>query len=131
MLTHPRRGPVRQPLSRRGRHIRNSAYRPRPEMLEERCLLTLLPPVAYQPAVAAVSSMAVADFNGDGHPDIVTADPASGTVSVLLNIGNGTFRAGPSALAGDGSTAMVTGDFGNGDGKMDVRGGRRPWPSAR
>jgi hypothetical protein len=28
---------------------------------------------------------AVADFNGDGRPDIVTADGGSGTVSVLLN----------------------------------------------
>ena len=42
--------------------------------------------------------MQVADFNGDGMPDIVTANYGSDTVSVLLGNGNGTFglsRASP------------------------------------
>ena len=37
--------------------------------------------------------MAVADFNGDGHLDIVTANSTAGTVSFLAGNGNGTFAA--------------------------------------
>jgi hypothetical protein len=39
-------------------------------------------------------SVAVADLNGDGHPDIVTADDAgdAGTVSVLIGRGDNTFQ---------------------------------------
>ena len=104
-----------QPGGRKGRR----AHRPRAELLEQRSLLTFLGPIAYQPDVASVSSIAVADFNGDGRPDIVAADPASGTVGVLLNNGGGTFQAGRSPLAGTNPVAVVAGDF-NGDGKADV-----------
>ena len=49
------------------------------------------PPVQY--AVASyVQDIAIADLTGDGAPDIVTASDA-GTVSVLLNQGNGTMGA--------------------------------------
>ena len=37
--------------------------------------------------------VAVADFNGDGFPDIATASGNSGVISVLLNGGDGTFGA--------------------------------------
>jgi hypothetical protein len=37
------------------------------------------------------SSVAVADVNGDGRPDLVVANTGSYTVSVLLGNGNGTF----------------------------------------
>jgi Bacterial Ig-like domain (group 3)/FG-GAP-like repeat len=36
--------------------------------------------------------IAVADFNGDGIPDLAVANYATGTVSVMLGIGNGTFQ---------------------------------------
>ena len=38
-------------------------------------------------------SVAVADVNGDGKPDLVVANDDSNTVSVLLGNGNGTFQA--------------------------------------
>jgi Bacterial Ig-like domain (group 3)/FG-GAP-like repeat len=43
------------------------------------------------PAGFAPSSIAVADFNGDGIPDLVTADFGGAAVTVLLGKGDGTF----------------------------------------
>src|SRR2546425_8069975 len=36
-------------------------------------------------------SVAIGDLNGDGRPDLTVANYSSGTVSVLLGNGNGTF----------------------------------------
>ena len=64
----------------------------------------------------------LADVNGDGKLDIVTSN-SDGTISVLLNKGNGTYKAG---TLNTGMTAinaadnhLAFGDF-NGDGKMDI-----------
>jgi hypothetical protein len=38
------------------------------------------------------SSVVVADLNKDGHPDIITADQADSTLSVLLGDGTGNFQ---------------------------------------
>ncbi len=68
------------------------------------------------PAASAV--MAVADFNGDGKPDIATWTPNSQLVfrgSVLFGNGDGTFRSGPSVPGG----RQWIGDV-NGDGKPDL-----------
>ena len=68
-------------------------------------------------------SIVVADMNGDGKLDLVTANAGSLTVSVLLGNGDGTFQ--PAILnrnigATDGAPySMAIGDF-NGDGKLDV-----------
>jgi len=40
---------------------------------------------------AGTRSVASADFNTDGYPDVVVADSASDSISVFLNIGNGLF----------------------------------------
>jgi Bacterial Ig-like domain (group 3)/FG-GAP-like repeat/FG-GAP repeat len=67
------------------------------------------------------NSVAVGDFNHDGHPDIVVANDKSniGTVSVLINRGDGTF-ANPVAYATAlDATEVVTGDF-NGDDNIDL-----------
>jgi hypothetical protein len=65
--------------------------------------------------------IAVADVNGDGRPDLLTANYLGNSVGVLLNAGSGTF--GPATLysAGYGSTptGIVVADV-NGDGKLDL-----------
>ena len=48
----------------------------------------LVPPPGNAPF-----SVVVADFNGDGRPDLAVANAAHNTVSVLLGNGDGTFRA--------------------------------------
>jgi hypothetical protein len=72
----------------------------------------------------AVSSLEVADFNGDGKPDLLATEGVGG-VAVLLGHGDGTFAppdwvAGPCSTCwyGGGVSAAV-GDF-NGDGKPDI-----------
>jgi hypothetical protein len=58
--------------------------------------------------------LAVADFNGDGIPDL------AGEGIVLLGNGDNTFRFGANIAWGDMHTGqVVVGDF-NGDGKPDV-----------
>src|SRR5262249_3989943 len=48
------------------------------------------PPQTFAVGVAP-SSIAVADFNGDGIPDLAVANSQSDNVSVLLGNGDGTF----------------------------------------
>ena len=52
---------------------------------------TFRPRVDYTIGLGPFSITAV-DLNGDGLPDLATADFTSGTTSVLLNKGNGTFQ---------------------------------------
>jgi FG-GAP-like repeat/Abnormal spindle-like microcephaly-assoc'd, ASPM-SPD-2-Hydin len=64
-------------------------------------------------------SAIVADFNGDGKPDIAVANSGDNTVSVLLGKGDGTF--GPKIDFATGRTpgSLIAGHF-NGDGKLDL-----------
>jgi hypothetical protein len=65
-------------------------------------------------------SMAVADFNGDGRPDIVaTTDYYPTATSVLYNKGDGTFWPAVDYGGGYGAVSVAVGDF-NGDGKLDL-----------
>jgi hypothetical protein len=82
--------------------------------------------VGYDTGGHDTNSVAVADVNGDGKPDLVCAnDGAGGSVGVLLGKGDGTFRTAVTynsdSEQGVGSAAMslAVADV-NGDGKPDL-----------
>lgn len=60
-----------------------------------------------------------ADFNGDGHVDLVVANNGSNTVSVLLGDGTGRFAAKTDFAVGKGPRKLAVGDF-NRDGRPDI-----------
>jgi hypothetical protein len=64
-------------------------------------------------------SVAVGDFNGDGKLDLAVADYVTGTVSVLLGNGNGTFQTHVDYVTGGLPESVAVGDF-NHDGKLDL-----------
>ncbi|MGO8818369.1 MAG: beta strand repeat-containing protein [Terriglobia bacterium] len=63
--------------------------------------------------------VAEADLNGDLKPDMVIANFNSGTVSVLLGNGDGTFQAHVDYPTGEGPESVIVADF-NHDGKPDL-----------
>lgn len=66
-------------------------------------------------------SIAVADVNHDGKPDILVTNTVSQTLTVLLGDGKGHFHSPPGAPCptGPGPNDIALGDF-NGDGNVDV-----------
>src|SRR5262249_52649114 len=65
-------------------------------------------------------SVAVGDFNGDGHSDLAVANLTdNGAVSVLLGNGDGTFQSARSYAAGSRPSSLAVGDF-NSDGHLDI-----------
>jgi hypothetical protein len=113
--------PLRSRLQRRGPH----AVRPSVEALEARQTPSLS--FASQQTFAAGNGpegVATADFNGDGKPDLATADISSKAVAVLLNTtpagaSTPSFAAPQTFAVGNGAQAVATADF-NGDGKPDL-----------
>lgn len=89
------------------------------------------PAVSYSSGGPFPLSVAVADLNGDGKPDLAVANGncslaelsivcGTGSVGVLLGNGDGTFQAAvPYSTVDDQAFSVATGDF-NGDGKIDL-----------
>jgi Bacterial Ig-like domain (group 3)/FG-GAP-like repeat len=72
------------------------------------------------------NSIAIGDVNGDGHPDLTVSSEcnsnqcSTGSLSVLLGNGDGTFQAGVDyASGGEYAMAIALTDI-NGDGKLDL-----------
>ena len=65
------------------------------------------------------SNMIIADFNGDGLPDVAAISSSANTLIVLTNQGNGSFLGSKPINVGLSPTSIVAGDF-NGDGIEDL-----------
>jgi hypothetical protein len=85
--------------------------------------LSFLPAVPYNPGGSGQAgdfrTVAVADVNGDGKPDMVVSNFWSSTVGVLLGNGDGTFQTAVTFTPGVQNSAIAIADV-NGDGKPDL-----------
>src|SRR6476646_12130445 len=71
------------------------------------------------PVGSGPAQLIVADFNGDHIPDMATANNSSNTVSILINNGDGTFRAHTEYATGPSPNGLAAVDW-NKDGKIDL-----------
>ena len=76
-------------------------------------------PAKIYPAGRDVRAVAVGDLDGDGKPDLATANHDSDSVSVLLNAGRGSFRTRRDYLVAASPLSVAVADL-NADGKLDV-----------
>ena len=76
-------------------------------------------PYAPLASGAGTDSVAVGDLNGDGIPDIVTANRIDDTVSVFLGNGDGTFQPPKTYAVGARVWRVTLADVNN-DGRLDI-----------
>lgn len=103
-VSAPRRGPV-------------AAFEP----LEARLVLSgpMFPTLQAPHVGTNPYSLVVADFDGDGNMDVVTANNRDDTISVLLGNGDGSFASRQDYAAGDGPMWVGAARF-NGDAHLDL-----------
>lgn len=65
------------------------------------------------------SAVRAPDFNGDGLPDLATANETAGSLSVFLNLGGGAFAPRVDYPSGTKPLDLCSGDF-NADGNVDI-----------
>jgi hypothetical protein len=65
------------------------------------------------------AALIAADFNGDGHPDLATANVHSADVSILLGSPDGSFQEPRHFAAGEWPLSVAAGDW-NHDGSLDL-----------
>jgi len=85
---------------------------------------TLGTAVTYELTIGGTNalSLAAADLNGDGKPDLVATDAdtkGNGVINVLLNKGDGTFPSQVTYPSGAFGSSVILGDV-NRDGKLDA-----------
>ena len=69
-------------------------------------------------------AVAFSDFDGDGRFDLVTANSASDTISILFGNGDGTFQSEQRFVVGDNPLFVAVADV-NGDNKFDILAANR------
>jgi len=80
---------------------------------------TFQAPVYYSSGGSQAFSVAIADVNGDGKPDLALANNMTNNVGVLLGNGDGTFQAALTYGSGGDADWVIVADM-NGDGKPDL-----------
>lgn len=90
---------------------------------------TFQPVVTYSSGGSTAVSVAVADLNGDGKPDLLVANEcdtsstcAHGSVGLLLGNGDGTFQSATAFDVGNAIDSIAVADV-NGDGYQDLLAG--------
>jgi hypothetical protein len=73
----------------------------------------------YATGLGVPEFVAIGDLNGDGKPDLATANESADTVSVLPNAGDGSFQARLDFRTGRFPIEVAIGDL-NGDGKPEL-----------
>jgi hypothetical protein len=81
------------------------------ERLESRVVPGFLAPLAFD-AGSFPRSVAIGDFDGDGHLDLAVANYGSANVSVLLGNGDGSFQTARNFPTGSGPRSVARHRFG-------------------
>src|SRR5438046_5690722 len=79
-------------------------------------IASAVPPISFAPFAPFATgnnpfSVAIADLNGDGKRDIVTANYDASTVSVLLGNGDGSFGVKTDVATGDHPLSVAIADL--------------------
>src|SRR5262245_18881121 len=99
---------------------RVATYRPHLDVLEDRLTPSFSPAASY-PVDTNPMAVVTGDFNGDGKPDLATANPDANSINVLLGDGAGGFGTAISSAgySGVNRVSLTVADFNN-DGRDDL-----------